>query len=721
VKLAAVRYDVAARSVTRFARMVTAVLASFAPWIALLIRVALAQAFLRDQLAQLMLGAELDAPLGSQWWLRAAHHLAASDMGTVVQAICPLLLLAGLFARPAAIAMLLETVFLPPTAMTSDLGLLWLSLLAFVVIDGAGSLSFDRLFARGVAETPVPFAGSLAAAYRFLSLRVAPFGLFGLRLVAAAAALPVGRLSMGLLQSNSAQAMLSGWMPWGIAVLLAAGLFTRGAATIVLVMTPLAASSPNERLFWALLLALLVVRGGGRCSLDNALQFISRPRRRTPAEILPHVVIVGAGFGGIAAARALADLPCHVTLIDKTNHTLFQPLLYQVATAGLSPAEIATPIRSLFRDCAAVSVILGEVTGVDRHAQLVQCDMEDLAYDYLILATGARHAYFGRDEWAAHAPGLKTVDDATQIRRRLLLAFERAEAATDPVERMAWLTLVVVGGGPTGVELAGAISELARVGLSGEFRRIDPAEARVILVQSAPRVLPAFPEKLSEAALVSLHKLGVEVLLNCKLESLTDRAAIVSGQVLSTRTVLWAAGVMASAAGDWLAAVCDTAGRVKVGPDLSVPGSPNVFVVGDTAAASAWNGAIVPGLAPAAKQGGAYVARVIAARLANTPSPPPFRYRHFGNLATIGREAAVANFGTLRLHGALAWWVWGAAHITFLADAHSRVSVVANWAWAYLTLRRGSRLITALANSQGPPGAPQPYSVLGAPDSSGRR
>ena len=315
-------------------------------------------------------------------------------------------------------------------------------------------------------------------------------------------------------------------------------------------------------------------------------------------------------------------------------------------------------------------------------------------YDYLVLATGAAHSYFGRDEWAPFAPGLKRIEDATEVRRRLLSAFEMAEVTEDDAERRSLLTFLIVGGGPTGVELAGAIAELARWGMEKDFRRFDPAQARIVLIQAGPRVLPSFPEELSETSRKSLERLGVEVLVNSRVEAIDDAGATVNNKRITARTVLWAAGVIASPAAKWLGIDADNAGRAKVGPDLSVPGLPEVFVVGDTAASNAWNGNPVPGLAPAAKQAGEYVAKLIRARVEGRKKPGPFAYRHLGSLATIGRKAAVVDFGWIRLRGALAWWFWGAVHVGFLVDVRSRLSVMFDWLWAYLTYRSGTRLIT---------------------------
>jgi NADH dehydrogenase FAD-containing subunit len=407
-------------------------------------------------------------------------------------------------------------------------------------------------------------------------------------------------------------------------------------------------------------------------------------------------VIVGAGFGGLVAARALRKVPVKVTVVDRRNYHLFQPLLYQVATAGLSPADIASPIRGILRDQTNAEVLMASVTGVDREHREVLIDDNGrrIPYDYLIIGAGARHAYFGHDEWAEVAPGLKKIDDATAIRHRILVAFEKAETSHDSEERRRLLTFVIVGGGPTGVELAGAIAELAKKTLVKDFRTIDPASARVLLVEGGPRVLASFPESLSAKARHSLEKLGVEVLTNTPVE-LCDAEGIVSaGKRIEARTILWAAGVQAAPAAKWLQAEKDRAGRVKVAPDLSVPGAPEIFVVGDNATVIQSDGQPVPGVAPAAKQMGAYVACVIAGRIAGKPVRTPFRYRNYGNFATIGRHAAVADFGWIRLSGYLAWLLWGAAHIYFLIGFRNRLAVMLDWLWAYATYQRGVRLIT---------------------------
>ena len=458
-----------------------------------------------------------------------------------------------------------------------------------------------------------------------------------------------------------------------------------------------------------------------------------------------HVVVVGGGFAGLWATRALAGDPVRITLVDRRNHHLFQPLLYQVATAGLSAPDIAAPLRHILRGQRNVQVRLGEVVGIDTAArELTLADGDRLGYDTLVLASGSTHAYFGHDEWSGHAPGLKTLDDALAIRRRILLAFEHAEAATDPAERDAWQSFAVVGGGPTGVELAGTLAEIARKTLRREFRHIDPAQARVRLVEAGPRILPTFPASLSAKAQRQLERLGVEVLTGSPVGAIDARGFTLSPAIpahapsaepagvgvarsaaapnteaapddrragpgaapvtVTARTVLWAAGVSASPLGAMLGAERDRAGRVLVNPDLGVPGHPDVFVAGDLASI-VQDGHPVPGVAPAAKQMGAHVAAAIRAQLAGQPAPV-FRYRDFGNLATIGRMAAVVHLGRLKLSGVLAWWFWLVVHIAFLIGFRNRLVVMLNWAWAYWSYQRHARIIL------GKPNAPDDASAM---------
>jgi len=410
----------------------------------------------------------------------------------------------------------------------------------------------------------------------------------------------------------------------------------------------------------------------------------------------PHrIVVVGAGFGGLEAIHHLKGAPVEITLVDRRNHHIFQPLLYQVATASLSTSEIAWPIRHLMRGRPEVTTLLGEVTGIDALArQVLLKDGARLAYDTLILATGARHAYFGHDEWEPHAPGLKAIEDATTIRRRILLAFEKAERETDPEVQDALLTFVIVGAGPTGVELAGTIAELARDTLAPDFRRIDTHKARVVLVEAGPRVLAGYPDDLSDYTKQSLESLGVEVVLGAAVTECTADGVVYGGKLLPARTIVWAAGVRASPAAEWLGVPADRNGRIIVEPNLTVPGHPEIFAIGDTISLAGPNGKPVPGIAPAAKQAGVYVARMIRARLAGDPAPPPFHYKHQGSLAQIGKKRAVIDFGWIKLRGALAWWIWGIAHIYFLISVRSRLSVALSWLWIHTRNQRSARLIT---------------------------
>ncbi len=415
----------------------------------------------------------------------------------------------------------------------------------------------------------------------------------------------------------------------------------------------------------------------------------------------PRIIIVGAGFGGLAVAGRLSRQAADITLIDRQNHHLFQPLLYQVATAGLSPADIAWPVRHLMRRQANTRVLMGEVRGIDATNKHVLLDSGPVAYDILVIATGATHGYFGRDEWAAHAPGLKTLDDATSIRRRILLAFERAEMASDPGEADRLLTIVIVGGGPTGVELAGAVAELARRALARDFRAIDPRRTRVVLVEAGPRLLANFPDRLSAYTQRALERLGVEVRLGHAVTHCDAGGVRLGEESIPAATVVWAAGVAASPAARWLGIEADRAGRVPVRPDLRAPGQDDIYVIGDTALARNDAGAPLPGIAPVAKQQGAFVAGEIAARISGRPGAGRFVYRDRGLLATIGRTAAVIAYRKLRLSGWLAWWIWGAAHVYFLVSLRNRLIVVTQWLWSYLLFERGARLITGVSPPAG--------------------
>jgi putative oxidoreductase len=679
-------------------------------WLDLAIRFWLGKAFLTEAVVSMAVHVPMTMSIASAI-APTVDHVVASPLGGVIATLCPTLLIIGLCSRMVALPLLFEACALQGSDGPSPLHLYWAVLLGWIIVRGPGTISIDALLSRGLVSTAIPGTAALGRATGAATRILEPWYRLALRLWIAAAPLPLGATVLGLPDSGMRKQLgpwLASYPPTigaaSLMSLIAAGLLisgfgTRVVAVILALAVPLSGATMqlDERLYWALALGILILRGPGHFSLDRLVEeaFRRAAHRQAPTDqSLPHVVVVGGGFGGIAAARGLAGAACRVTLVDRRNYHLFQPLLYQVATAGLSPADIATPIRSLFRLQPNVRVLLGEVVGVRPASREVTIGQSSLSYDYLVVATGAQHSYFGKGDWAAYAPGLKTIEDATEIRRRLLTAFERAEGADDPAERAAWMTFVIVGGGPTGVELAGAIAELARHGLDKEFRAIDPAAAVVVLVQSAPRLLPTFPTALSIDAAMTLQRLGVTVRVDARVEEVDENGVLLAGEVLPARTVLWAAGVQASPAAAWLGAQQDKAGRAAVGPDLSVDASGVVFAIGDVAASLAWNGQPVPGLAPAAKQGGTYVASVIRRRIEGRPAPKPFRYRHAGSIATIGRQAAVADLHGLKVRGAAAWWLWGAAHVLFLVGGRNRSAVLLEWVWAYLTYRRGSRLIT---------------------------
>lgn len=622
----------------------------------------------------------------------------AAAIGTGFELVCPLLLLIGLFTRAAALPLFAWALFLQLTYAALDAQVYQILLLGLLILRGAGSISLDRAIAPHLSSSALPFAGAVVAVGKFLDHWALPFGLLLVRLIVAGVFLHAASVALAgggaAIIVAAALGLFSG--------LLAFGLGTRFAAAALLpalLFVP-AGSGDDAGLLLGLLLAALLTRGGGALALDRLLA--ARLVRLFPSlgtdvgwlEGAPRVVIVGAGFGGVAAARALKHAWAQVTLIDRRNYHLFQPLLYQVATASLSPSEIATPIRTLLRGHPNCRVTMARVTGVDVNAREVITADRRIGFDYLVLACGARHSYFSRDDWEAAAPGLKKIDDATAIRARILSAFERAETAENVEERRRLLSFVIVGGGPTGVELAGAIAELARHGMRGDFRSVDPAQARVILVQSASRLLPAMAEPLSARARCSLETLGVEVRTGAKVEEIDHEGVRIGNERIEAATVLWAAGVMASPAARWLGADRDGSGRIVVQTDLSVPGQATIFAIGDTAACKGADGKPLPGLAPVAKQQGYYVARHIRADIEGRRPPGPFRYSDWGSMATIGRKAAVADLRGLHLTGSVAWWLWGAVHVGFLVDARSRAAVLLDWLWSYLTWGRSVRLIT---------------------------
>jgi NADH dehydrogenase len=416
----------------------------------------------------------------------------------------------------------------------------------------------------------------------------------------------------------------------------------------------------------------------------------------------PRVVIVGAGFAGMAAAKALAAAPVELTIIDRQNFHLFQPLLYQVATAALSPADIAWPVRSVFASQKNATVLMMDICAIDMDAKCVRDAVMSLPFDYLVIATGATHAYFGHDDWATYACGLKTIEDARGLRDKLLSALETAEKSESASERQRHMTSVVVGGGATGVEMAGAIAELSHHTLKGEFRRVDPRGMKVVLVEAGPRILPTFPPKLSAQCEVSLRKMGVDVRTNTRVTGCNALGVLLEGEQIAAASVIWAAGVRASNAAQWLNAIHDPSNRILVNADLSVPGHPNIFAIGDTCSIVCANRS-VPGVAPAAKQMGNYVGMRIAVKVRGLPALPPFVYRHAGDLAVIGRSSAVVAIGPLKLWGPLAWSFWSVVHIFFLIGFRSKIVVAINWIWSFVTRKRGARLIAAPSSGVGSP------------------
>ena len=704
------------RYLTQLIWVHTALFRAAAGWawslVDLVIRIAIAQSFFLEGMMRTMHAhtRAMQTPLVTHVDA-LMRPLIQSGSASWVEVVLAVVFAAGFLTQLSALALFLW-VLSGEGVFAGDPRLLVSALLLRYVFAGAGALSIDGLL-EGLASSALTVAARVSKITRWMRDRALPGLDTAVRIWLGLAFLEAARpglfASIDQLLPAIPSALSFPSHPWlpelaGVLLVLGAGarycaigfLFTMSAWAMV-------GARGGAESYWVLLWVLIALWGARVLSLDA---LVARFLRRIFPEVegkpafsiegLPRVVIVGAGFGGLSCAQALRHVPVSVTLIDRSNHHLFQPLLYQVATASLSPGDIATPVRSLFRDAVNVRVVFGTVSGVDTHAQAVRLAATSIPYDYLVLATGATHGYFGNDAWQTHAPGLKRLEDATEIRRRLLTAFENAELAEDESEREALLTFLLVGGGPTGVELAGAIAELARLGMDKDFRRFDPAKARIILVQSANRILPTFPAALSAIAQRSLEKLGVEVRTDSRVEAIDATGVRIGGDRIAARTVFWAAGVVASPAGRWLGAPCDPAGRVSVGPDLGVPGHAGVFAIGDTASSKAWQGRDVPGLAPAAKQAGNYVARTIAARVSGRAAPPPFKYRHFGSLAAIGRKSAVVDFGKLRLWGALAWWLWGVLHVGLLVGARNRVTTVVNWFWSYITFRSAVRLITGL-------------------------
>lgn len=626
-------------------------------------------------------------------------------------------LLLGLATRVGALVTLVFALLTQIYYVSLDINLFWIALMAGYVLRGPGPISLDHVLEQGLRRSPLPFSMAISNFFNRTRTLFSDIYLLGLRLWLMLTLLVASHYApMKTLMLAAGKKQLFSWLPlhsttlvFGstgifLAFLFGLGFATRFAAILgfgIIFYQQSTVGAIGYPFYWMMVMAILFVFGPGTLSLDRILwNFLKRRYPQLsgkPAfslENLPRVVIIGGGFGGITCAKALRHIPVKVTLIDRHNYHLFQPLLYQVATGGLSAGDIAVPIRSILGNQFNAQIFLGEVTAIDKqNKQIITHDLS-IPYDYLVIATGATHSYFGKDQWAPYAPGLKRVEDAIAVQSRILETFELAELASSLEEQQRLLNFVIVGDGPTGVELAGAIAELAQFGMAKDYHRFDPALANIILVQSAARILPTFSEKISRSAQQSLKKIGVKVLTNHRVEQIDSEGVIVNGQRIYSKSVLWAAGVAASPAANWLDVEADPSGRIKVNENLSVPNYPDIFVIGDTAASNAWRGNPVPGLAPAAKQGGIYVAKVISARVLNKAIPTAFRYKHLGSLATIGRKSAVVEFNNIKISGAMAWWFWGLVHVSFLFGARNRISVIFNWVWSYFTFRANNLLIT---------------------------
>ncbi|CEG58315.1 NAD(P)/FAD-dependent oxidoreductase [Legionella fallonii] len=637
-------------------------------------------------------------------------------LGIFAQCIGGGCLILGLFTRVGALAILILSVMTQIYYVKLDVNLLLITLMAGYILRGASSFSLDHLFEQGLSRSPLPFAMNIHNFFNATKKGSENLFLLGLRIWLMLSLILLGAYDVKM--STSGMQLAFVWLPLkslhlligsGFLILpfvFGIGIATRLFALLLLVLFFVTQSQVSELAYapyWMMIMAILFMSGSGFFSFDQMM--FSTLKRRYPQlsgkpafslDNLPHVVILGGGFGGITCAKALSHTPVRVTIVDKNNYHLFQPLLYQVATGNLSSGDIAISIRSIFLNQFNAQVLLGTVSSIDKVNRKVITDQFELSYDYLVIATGATHSYFGKDGWAPYAPGLKTIEDAIDVRSRIMQTFERAEIAETDVERENLLNFVIVGGGPTGVELAGAIIELARYGMEKDFRHFDPSNSKVILVQAAPRLLPAFSEKSSAKVQQCLEQLGVVVYTNSTVEGIDEMGVIVKGQRICSKSVFWAAGVQASPAASWLDVPADGNGRVLVNKDFSVPNCPNIYAIGDTAAANLWQGKPIPGLAPAAKQGGKFIAKKITALVYNKSAPEEFHYTHLGSLATISRKASIVELNRFSFYGELAWWFWGVVHVSFLVGARNKFSVLSNWVWSFFTFRANNLLITSV-------------------------
>lgn len=649
----------------------------------------------------------------NEYPIRWLNPQVEAFLGILAQIGGGLSLLFGLLTRLGALAIIILALVTQVYYVKLDINLFWIALMAGYLLRGPGPISLDYLLKDGIARSPILFASALAKFFDATRSVFSDIYLLGLRLWLSITLLIVSyriivppetmQSLFPCLPVHSAMTIFV-YSSFLLSLLFMFGFATRIVALISFVLICLAyphLSLVVSPFYWMMTMAIFVIFGAGKFSLDELIfkilkryfpQLSGKPA--FTLENLLHVVIIGAGFGGVTCAKALRHVPVRITLIDQHNYHLFQPLLYQVATGGLAPGDIAIPIRSIFADQFNAEVLLAKVNAIDKDKQLVISGSLQIPYDYLVIATGAKHSYFGKDIWEPYAPGLKQIEDATSVRSKIIETFERAELETDDEEREKLLNLIIVGGGPTGVELAGAIAELSQYGIKKDFRHFDPASAKIILIQAAPRILPTFSETISTKAKLSLEKMNVKILLNSRVEQIDAEGVVVNGERIYSKSVLWAAGVSASPAAQWLGVEADRSGRVKVTEDLSIANYSNIFVIGDTALANAWDGKPVPGLAPAAKQQGKFVASLITKKTYNQQVPKIFKYKHLGSLATIGRKSAVVEINRLKISGASAWWFWGFVHIFFLVGGRNRFSVIFNWIWSYFTFRSNNLLIT---------------------------
>ena len=636
----------------------------------------------------------------------SAHTIAIIDI--IIELVAAPLLLIGLFTRFAAFSMLLLSLFLQITYYPTNSQVFWIILLSWFVVKGAGRRSLDSFLDKGLDDSIFSFVSFFKKIFRkisyfehvylvlvrcWLSLTLLSFIDAGM--------IPFYKEGFFLFLQND-YSFIDG-ITFSILLFLSVCIFLGfnfRLSLIALLSYSNHLSLYNgtvEFVFWFVFFIFFILNGAGKYSLDSIIKKYLKLFAKNSKNYnnFPHIVIVGAGFAGVTAAKLLKNTACKITLIDKHNYHLFQPLLYQVATASLAPSDIAQPIRSLFDEQSNIRILMNEVVKIDsKKNQVFLKDNNDINYDYLILATGATHSYFGKNEWQKYAPGLKTLEDAIEIRQKILQSFEKAENFDDKQKQQEFLSFVIIGGGPTGVELAGSIAELAYHGMKGEFSHLDPNIAKIYLIQSPEYLLPNFDNKLSDFTQKSLEKLGVIVLTNNRVTNIDDEGVSIGDQKILSQNVFWAAGVQASPIKDWLEVETDRSNRVVTDEYLRAKNYENIFIAGDAALSSSWKGNAMPGIAPAAKQSGKYIAQYIRREIEERKQIKAFKYIHYGNLATIGRKSAVADFSLIKIKGSVAWWLWGIIHIFFLVGAKSRITVMLEWFWAYVTFKKGTRLIT---------------------------